>query len=336
MTSQYKVRVLSSYIFEDGSAAYGQMGRRNRWVNGFVTALVRQRSGLREFDMQFERTPRTQDELEQILQNWRREGVQLAICPGTDSAVRLAALNRSIPMLYFGAHPENNGVELIDQPNVAGIRLNLPLIWSYADNFALLKALMPNLERVYFALNLNSEFAFPNVRVLYRAYKAQRRGFWIPGESPYIGYRSVTFLAERAGLQYLEGPYDSADELEQGLKEADLRNAALVGFNDTVLNEQATRLLLQHCEAQRVPLVWVNNPGVIERHGIADFSSDFEAVGRRVGELALGILRKDLSTEQLPLQEDPGERRTLNAKRARQLGIEVPGQLYGRFTEVIQ
>jgi ABC-type uncharacterized transport system substrate-binding protein len=336
MNARYRVRVLSSYIFEDNDVAYARMGQRNRWVNGFVVSLVRQGSGLRDFDLQFQRTPKTQEELSRIVEQWHVEGVQLVICPGTDSAIRLAKVNERIPILYFGAHPENNGLELSDQGNITGVRLNLPLIWSYTDNFAVLKELMPNLERVYFALNLDSEFAFPNVRTLYRSFRQKEKGFWIEGASPHIGYRSVAFLAERAGIRYFEGPYGPIQDLERGLSEANLSNAALVGFNDTVLNEGATDLLLKFSKAHKVPLVWVNNPSIIERYGIADFSSDFEAVGRVIGNLALSILRDGKPVDQIPLQEDPGARRTLNLRLARSLGMQVPEALHSRFTEVIE
>lgn len=334
--SMYKVRVLSSYIFDDESLAYTEMGRRNRWVNGFVKSLVRNRSGLKEFDLEFRQTPKTREELQAILEQWRDQEVQLIICPGTDSAIRVAELEDSIPMIYFGAHPENNGLELSTQSNVAGIRLNLPLIWSYDENFALLKRAMPALRRVYFALNLASEFAFPNVRVVYRAFRDQSSNFWIPGDSPWIGYRSVSFLAERAGLQYFEGPYGPISELERGLREADLENAVLVGFNDTILNQGATDLLLRFSESHSVPLVWVNNPSVIERYGVADFSSDFEAVGQVVGKLALEILRDGRSPADILLHEDPGAKRVLNMRRAKTLGITVPEEVQAQFTEVIQ
>jgi hypothetical protein len=121
MSGKHLVRVLSSYIFDDGSLAYAHMGRRNRWVRGFVTALVQNRSGLRDFDLQFHRTPRTREELKRLVAAWQEEGVKLAICPGTDSAIRLAEVNERIPMIYFGAHPENNGLELLlNRGNVAG------------------------------------------------------------------------------------------------------------------------------------------------------------------------------------------------------------------------
>lgn len=337
MTGKYQVRVLSSYIYSDDDLAYAHMGRRNRWVNGFVAALVRNRSGLREFDLRFHKTPPTRDEVAALVAQWRAEGVQLAICPGTDSALRLAEVNDSIPMVYFGAHPENNGLDTLDRPNVTGVRLNLPLIWSYEDNFALLKDIMPNLERVYFALNMNSEFAFPNVRFVYRQFRRLHPGFWIAGDLPQIGYRSVAYLAERAGLSYFEGPYNSADELAGGLAQADLRNAVLVGFNDTVLNQGATDVLLKFCDERGVPLVWVNNPSVIERFGVADFSSDFEKIGQIVGKLALDILRDGMSPADIPLQDDPGARRTLNQKRLSKLGgAGAPAAIRAKFDAVIE
>jgi len=332
----YKTRVLSSYIFDDKSLAYTEMGRRNRWVTGFVKSLVRNRSGLKEFDLQFRQTPKTREELQAVIDQWRDEDIQLVVCPGTDSAIRFADLEDKMPMIYFGAHPENNGLELSTRANVAGIRLNLPLIWSYEDNFALLKGTIPNLERVYFALNLDSEFAFPNVRVVYRAFRGRSNDFWIPGDSACIGYRSVAFLAERAGVQYFEGPYGPISELERGLHEAQLDNAALVGFNDTILNEGATDLLLRFSESEGVPLVWVNNPSVIEGYGVADFSSDFDAVGQLVGRLALEILRDGRSPADILLHEDPGATRVLNLRRAQELGIAVPDEVQDRFTEVIR
>jgi ABC-type uncharacterized transport system substrate-binding protein len=337
MSSKYRVRVLSSYIFDDDDLTYAHMGRRNRWVRGFVISLVQHRSGLREFDLQFERTPSTREGLEAVVAGWTEDGVQLAICPGTDSAIRLAEVNDRIPMLYFGAHPENNGLELLlTRSNVAGIRLNLPLIWSYEDNFALLKEIIPSLERIYFALNLNSEFAFPNVRMIYRNFKETQTGFWIPGESPWSGYRSVAFLAQRAGLRYFEGPFGTVDELSGALEETDLQNAALVGFNDTVLNKDATDVLLRFCERRGAPLFWVNNPSVIERFGVADFSSDFEAVGRLVGTLALDILRDGKPIGTIPFQPDPGVTRTLNLRRARALGLDVPKATQAKFNEIIE
>jgi len=336
MNGPYRVRVLSSYIYDDEGLTFSHMGRRNRWVNGFVTTLVKRGSGLREFDLRFQRAPAGAQALADLAQQWQTDDVHLVICPGTDSALRYVQSGATIPMLYFGAHPENNGLQELDLPHVAGVRLNLPLVWSFKDSFSLLTELVPGLQRIYFTINLASEFAFPNARALYRDFRQKSDSFWIDDASSHIGYRSWAFLADRAGLRYHEGPFASADELRAGLAAADLQDAAIVGLNDTVLNEDATEALLRFCEERSVPLFWVNNPAIVERVGIADFSSDFEAVGRVIGNLALDVLRDGRPIGGIPLQDDPGVRRTLNVRRARQLGVEIPAATRTKFSEIIE
>jgi ABC-type uncharacterized transport system substrate-binding protein len=334
MTTKHRVMVASSYIYGESSAPYARMGRRNRWVHGFVAALTRLGSGLRDLDLLFTRTPASDDELASLARSWERDGVELVICPGTDSALRVAAVLDQLPMLYFGAHPENNGLELLDRRNVSGVRLNLPLMWSF-DNFALLKEVIPSLERLYVPLNLASQFGFPNVKANYRAHRRREPGFWIDGHSSGAGYRSLTFLCDRVGMTSFEGPYETPDELEKGLASLDKRGAALVGFNDTILEETATEMLLRFSMAHELPLFWVNNPGVIERCGVADFSSDFEGVGRVLGRLTHGMLFGDLTIDAIPFQEDPGERRLLNAGRARSLGFDPSPATCAKFEEVL-
>jgi ABC-type uncharacterized transport system substrate-binding protein len=331
--ASYRVRVVSSYIFDKDETPYASMGRRNRWVNGFVTSLTRQKSGLREFDLAFERTPPTQEELQRLLSRYKEEGVRLLIVPGTDTAIRIAEVNKEIPILYFGAHPENNGMELLNHPNITGVRLNLPLIWRY-KNFSLLKALIPNLERVYFPLNWDSEFSFPNVKKNYELFMAKKQGFWVPGHSSNAGYRSITTMAEWLGVEHFEGPYATIEELRRGLDTVNPERSALVGFNDTVLKGEAVDTLLTFTRAKRIPLFWVNNAAIIKAAGVADFSSDFEAVGRLLGTMALSILRDGTPAKELPFQEDPGEKFTLNVAGLRELGLTATPEVEARFHEI--
>jgi ABC-type uncharacterized transport system substrate-binding protein len=330
----YRVRVVSSYIYDKvDSAPYSSMGRQNRWVVGFVSAITRLKSGLRDFDLQFQRTPPTREELIQLLGRYREEGVGLLIVPGTDSAVRIAEVNQDIPVVYFGAHPENNGMELLNHPNITGVRLNLPLIWSY-ENFSLLKSVAPDLERLYFPLNLSSEFAFPNVKKNYELSRAKKEGFWITHPSSHIGYRSVAFMAERLGVSFHEGPYATLAELEAGLDTMRVERSALIGFNDTVLNGKAVDALLAYSRARRVPLFWVNNASIIKQAGVADFSSDFEAVGRLVGQMSLSILRDGKPASEVPFENDPGQKLTLNLPGCNDLGLSVAPEVRARFNEV--
>jgi ABC-type uncharacterized transport system substrate-binding protein len=334
-TPPYKVLVLSSYIYDEANAnPYAKMGRRNGWFKGFVKSLVLRGSGLREFDVRFQATPADDGELTALTAALGPDNTHVVICPGTDSALRVARFLKHVPMIYFGAHPESNGMELLLQPNVTGVRLNLPLIWSL-ENFGLLKAAVPNLKRVYFPLNTRSAFGFDNVRQAYRSHRAEGGDFWIPGASPWTGYRSLHLMASALGIEYFEGPYESAQALAEGLEHSIPEDSIYVGFNDSVLDDQATAQLLRFVERKRALLCWVNNPGIIEHLGFADFSSDFEAVGRSVGALALRIARDGESPKDIPLQPDPGQRLLLNLRTAALHGLAVPGDVVSKFDEIV-
>jgi ABC-type uncharacterized transport system substrate-binding protein len=332
-STPYRIRIVSSYIYDKDDLPYATMGRRNRWVHGFVSEITRQGSGLREFDMQFEPRPATREALARLVERYTEEEVGLILIPGTDSAIRVAEVNTRIPMLYFGAHPENNGMELLDHPRISGVRLNLPLIWDY-DTFSLLKTLLPELRQIYFPLNVNSEFAFPNVKKNYELHTATTQQFWIPGPSSKIGYRSVQFLAQRLGVDYYEGPYSSIAELKSGLEKVDASNSALIGFNDTVLNSAAVTAILEFSRARRIPLFWVNNASIVKAAGVADFSSDFEAIGHLLAKMSLSILRDRKPISEIPFEDDPGKKLSLNLAECRELGISVAAEVKAHFHEV--
>lgn len=333
----HRVRVLSSYIYAGDEGPFSSMGRRNRWFHGFVAGLVREGSSLNELALDFVRLPKEPAGIEAVHRECLEQQVELVICAGTDAIVRWARVCREIPSLYFGAHPENNGLEVIGQANVSGVRLNLPLIWSYRT-FSLLGELVPDLRAVYIPLNLESEFAFPNVRAAYGEFRRQREGFWVPGTSGFCGHRSVQFLAERLGCDYYEGPYSSVDELLDGLGGARLRGlegSAFVGFNDTVLMENAANRFREWCGDNGAALFWVNNWPIIAAGGVADFSSHFEEVGRLLAGQALAILRDGRPIAEVPFSEDPGECLALNLRRCAELALEVSDALRSRF-QIVQ
>ena len=274
------------------------------------------------------------DEVASLSQAFTEDSVDLVICAGADSVIRWAKVNNTIPTFYFGAHPENNGLDIIQQENITGVRLNLPLIWCFR-NFSLLRELMPELENIYIPLNLGSEFAFPNIRVNYQLFRELRKEYWIIGQSPYIGHRSVHFLAERLGCQYYEGPYLTLEELEECLDQMNLERSAIVGFNDTVLLDGAVNLILHFVRQKAIPLFWVNNLPIVEAGGIADFSSDFESVGKLLGAMSLRLLRDKTPVQEIGYQTDPGEKFGINLRRCEELSITVSPQLLDRFHTIV-
>ena len=330
----YRVRVVSSYIYEQSDVPHAAMGRRNKWVKGFVSTLIDEGASLRDFDLQFKQLPRLIDEVASLSQAFMEDNVELVICAGTDSIVRWAKVNNTIPTFYFGAHPENNGLDIIKQENITGVRLNLPLVWRF-QNFSILKELVPKLENIYIPLNLGSEFAFPNVRVNYQLFREIEKERWIAGQSSYAGHRSIHFLAERISCQYYEGPYLTLEELEECLDQINPDHSVIVGFNDTVLLDGAVNLILSFVRKKGIPLFWVNNLPIIEAGGIADFSSDFESVGKLLGAMSLQLLRDKISVQEIRYQEDPGEKFSINLRGCKELAISVSPQLLDQFHIII-
>ena len=176
--------------------------------------------------------------------------------------------------------------------------------------------------------------SFAPTQANYGAYRRAHRDPWIAGPSSFIGFRSVYFLAERLRCRYYEGPFRDLDELASSLRLITPgRTTALVGFNDTALLEGAVGLLLRIVRERGLALFWVNNWPIARAGGVADFSSDFEKTGERLGEMAVKILR-GVSVGAIPFSEDPGERFTLNLRRCAELGILVRDDVRARFHAV--
>lgn len=334
-TRRYCVRILSSYIFGEDTVPHRDMGKRNRWFHGFVKSLTRNGSSVSEFDLGFVRLPPQPTPLTEIVERFDREGVELLICAGTDAVLRWLSAGRGTPVLYFGAHPENHGLDATAREHVSGVRLNLPLVWSF-ENFSMVGELLPDVRDVFVPLNLNSPFAFPDVRANYELFRRTHRSGWITGPSTHIGYRSVYFLAERLGCRYHEAPFADLAELERRLDEIPPGpTSAVVGFNDSVLLDGAVDRILTIVRGRRLPLFWVNNPAIVQADGIADFSSDFEKVGERVGEMCLEVLRNHTPMSAVPFAADQGERFTLNLRRCSELGVSVGEETRKRFHTLV-
>ena len=328
------IRVVSSYLEEQRSVPYADFVGK-KWIKGFVSALIKDGYSLNDFNLQFFKLPGSINDTVALFQKFVNDNVQLIICAGNDSVYRLAEINRTIPMLYFGTHPENNGLEIIDQKNITGVRLNLPLIWSL-KNFSILKKLLPDLEEIYIPIYLISEFDTPNVRVNHELFRTQKNGVWIPGHSSYIGYRSIHFLSESLGCRYYECPYITLEELKTGLGQINPERSALIGFNDTTLVKGGVDLVLNVMRKNGIPIFWVNNFSIVRIGGIADFSSDFERVGKLIGSMSLQLLRDKVPIEEIKFREDPGEKFSLNLKACKDMSIQVPQEVLDSFHMIVE
>lgn len=332
----YRVRVLSSYIFDRDAGPFHAMGLQSRWLQGFAGELLRQGLSLKDFALDFVRLPDHPAEVAAAHRDVKEQEVDLVICAGVDAIIRWSRACHDVPTLAYGGFPENNGLEVFSQPNIAGMRLNLPLVWSN-ETFSLVKALLPGLSAVYVPINFRSESAVPGVAAAFSEFRRRSTEFWIPGTSGYCGFRSFKFLVECSGCEYFEGPYTSVTELLlRGLTTFPAERAAIIGFNDSVLAPYVANTLLRWCREHEAPLVWVNCWPVVKAGGIADFSDDFKEVGTRLATQALRILRDKEPVSEIGFDADLGQRFSLNLRRCAELGLEVEPTVRSRFHVVAE
>jgi len=333
MVRPYRVRVLSSYIYShDEHIPHRDMARDNRWFHGFTKSVLRRGSGLADFDIQFLRLPPPPSSFPDVVDRVLQDNAHLVICAGVDAVTRWAPVSDDIPTVYFGGHPENHGLDVLARPNVTGVRLNLPVIWSF-ENFSIIRDLLPGVREIF--VPVSPLLSFAPSRANYRAFRRQRRDPWISGPSSFIGFRSLYFLADRLGCRYHEGPFADLDELASSLRVITPgTTTALVVFNDTVLLAGAVNVLLEIVRERGLALFWVNNWPIARAGGVADFSSDFEKAGGLLGEMAMKILRDSAPIDTIPFCEDPGERFGLNLRRCAELGITVRDEVRARFHAV--
>lgn len=249
------------------------------------------------------------------------DGVDLIHAYGTPNAVTVARATRTIPLVYYGAHPEGIGVDELAGDNVTGDEIRIPLTSSY-KSFRFLARFLPQLRVVWVAFYEGSAFVPPRIRELHRqaAERSGRRG-WLAGPDG-VGFRTLGGLAYILGAEYRELVYTSTAELERALAEIDPREAVLMLYNEPYYPRGTLGLFLRVCEREGIPLVWNNNAVIAAYGGLAGISADFVALGREAGRRAAAILA-GTPPRQVPRGVHRDRYAWLNLDTAEHLGLRM-------------
>jgi ABC-type uncharacterized transport system substrate-binding protein len=136
---------------------------------------------------------------------------------------------------------------------------------------------------------------------------------------------------------YHEGPFLDVAELQSHISEISGESAsALICFNDLLLLPGAVNHLMQAVQERHILLFWVNNLSIVRTCGMADFSSNFERVGERIGEMTVRLLRDGVPIGDMPFAEDPGERFSLNLRRCKELRINPSEEVVRKFHSIVE
>jgi putative ABC transport system substrate-binding protein len=219
-----------------------------------------------------------------------RGGYDLIHSFGTPITVAVARATKTVPIVYYGAHPEGIGEAECGAPNVTGQAIRIPFTSSY-KRFRFLRSFVPRARVVWIAFYEGSLFVPAPMRRRHReARRRAGRRVWLRGGVDPVGFRTHAALAYVIGVEYRELVYSDTQELARALEEIDPAAGALVLYNEPFYSLGAIETVLETCDRRAIPLIWNNNPQVAALGGLAGIGADFVELGRVAGEMAAAIL----------------------------------------------
>lgn len=270
---------------------------------------------------------------EAAVRKWLDTGVDMFFSGGTPTCAVLQRVlketGRSVPVVYYGAHPINGKNEVaLEQclgSNTVCVRIELPLTYTHR-NFRLLRRLFPRLRTVHIPFARNTAFCYPEMAERYdRFVQAKGPHAWLSGDE--VGYSSLRDLCWLIDAEYREYPLQSATGLREALQSIPGRaphepiQDVIVAFNDTYHVEGSPWILLDYSRQAQVPVVWVNNASMVPAGAVADFCNPFMRVARRAARYVAGFLRGQWEVGQRTLEWDHDTHFSLNRARLLQLGV---------------
>lgn len=253
---------------------------------------------------------------------------------GTPNALLAAKWSGDVPIVYYGAHPEQVAAAECSSPKMRGVKLTLPFTSNY-KNYRFLRKLLPEARCVYVPFFEHTVFCTEPIRQKHRQFRRGARGSpWVPMDSEFIGYRSLAALNDIIGLEYKELVYWDAQDLEAALQTVDPRGAVLMPYNDSVYCAGVPHMLTRFGVEAGVPLIWNNNPEATHIGALAAICGCFEEAGRICGWQAAHVLDSG-STSGVESQTSTRTWASLNLERAAELNLNPSDEVLSYFQELI-
>jgi len=242
--------------------------------------------------------------------NLIKQGLAVVLAGGTANAMAAKRATESIPVVFVVTSDpiRSRFVQSLAQPggNMTGISLASPEL--LAARLSVFHALAPNLGAVV-AL-LNPEAPNVEVQVQYLADESKRTGV-------HVSVLNAT----------VESDFERALEAI-----AQMSEVGLVVANDGFLNSQRVRLV-EFTKRHGIPAAFANRE-FVEAGGLMSYGPSlieaYRQAGGYVGRILAGARPADLAVE------NPTEiELTINSRTAKSLGFEIPSQLLGTATTVV-
>ena len=253
---------------------------------------------------------------------------------GTPNAIVAAKWAGEIPIVYYGAHPEQVGTAECSGENLCGVTLTLPFTSDY-KRYRFVRRFLPRVRRIYVPFYEGTVFCPPAMAEKHRRFRRAAIGSpWVPMDSELVGYRSLAGLNYIVGLDYRELVYRDAEDLRAALAAVEPEGALLMPYNDSVYCRDAPGLLCRFAIEARLPLIWNNNPEATRIGALAAIAGCFKEAGLVCGGQAAQILDTGNIVDVEP-RTSTKSYASLHLGRVDELGLDLDDEVFSYFDELI-
>lgn len=264
----------------------------------------------------------------------KKDPIDLIHAVGTPNAAIATEFSHRIPIVYYGAHPEDVGKKECRRGNICGMVLTLPFTASY-KNFRFVRKLLPSVRNIYVPFYQGTIFCHPEMKEKYQAYRRNNgEPGWVEADSDYIGYKALAGLCYIIGLNYHEYLYRDIAELRRMLSLIQPEESMIMPYNDSVYCSQAPRHLCTMSNELNVPLLWNNNPEATRIGALAAVAGCFEEAGTETGRMAGRVLNGE-TPAQIGFKVSTRSYASINLNVANDMGIDFPGNVLDYFNEIL-
>lgn len=321
-----RIAVLNSY-----NVLPGIRGRETRRVQNFITALSRNgyEEG-RDYELvmlDIEERPAMHAAVRELID----EGVDLIHAIGTPNAFAAASATSTVPIVYYGAHPEGIAHETLGAENCTGRIMALPFTANY-KNFRFVRRFLPHIETVHAVFFADTVFVRPEMRELHDAARARAgRRIWLSGkDNAPVGFRTLAGLGYIVGVEYKELIFSDADELEKAIEEIDPATGMLMTYNELMHCPGGLETVVRKTSEMNLSMIFNNNAQVVARGLLAGIAADWALCGTQAGETAARIL-DGMRPHDIPRELHPNQVSWINLDTAKRLGVQLDDSLLSYF-----
>ncbi len=290
-----------------GVIQYAEHPALDQATKGFEDYL--KENGYENAEIDYKNAQNDQSNCTTIAQTFVNDRDDLIYAVATPAALAVANETKDIPIVV-SAVTDLKSAGLVEDNEKPGTNVTGASDLNPVDGqLALLKQLLPDAKKIAIMFT-NSE-----VNSRYQADLAEAE-------------------CEKIGLEYVEATVTDSNQIQQVTESLIGKVDAIYIPTDNLLAEGMASVT-QVANENNLPCI-VGEEGMVSNGGLATYGIDYYELGKLAGAQAVAILKNGDKPQDMAVEYLPTEKLTLcvNAKTAKQLGIEIPAEILDKATVV--